>query len=65
MNWDQIQGKWKEIKGELRSEWGELTDDEVDQAAGDREKFEGLIQQKYGKTKEEARNEIDSWLARH
>ena len=65
MNWDQIQGKWKEIKGDLRSQWGDLTDDEVDQAAGDREKFEGLIQQKYGKTKEEVREEVDKFLARH
>ena len=65
MNWDQIQGKWKEMKGDLRSQWGDLTDDEVDQAAGDREKFEGLIQQKYGKTKEEVREEVDKFLARH
>ncbi|PTX54343.1 uncharacterized protein YjbJ (UPF0337 family) [Litoreibacter ponti] len=63
MNWDQIQGNWKEWKGKAQSKWGELTDDELDQAAGEREKIEGLIQQKYGKTKEEAKKEVDAFMA--
>lgn len=62
MNWDQIQGNWKEMKGKAISKWGELTDDELTEARGDREAVEGLIQQKYGKTKEEARREVDSWM---
>jgi len=61
MNWDQIQGKWKQLKGEIQSRWGELTDDELDKAAGSREKFEGLLQERYGLTKEQAREQIDSW----
>ncbi len=64
MNWDQIQGNWKQAKGEALQTWGKLTDDEVDQAAGSREKLEGLIQERYGKTKEEARAEVDRWLDR-
>lgn len=64
MNWDQVQGGWKQFKGKMRSQWGELTDDELDKASGDREQFEGLLQQKYGKTKEEARRDVDQWLAR-
>ncbi|WP_281856064.1 CsbD family protein [Litoreibacter halocynthiae] len=63
MNWDQIEGNWKEWKGKAQAKWGELTNDELDQAEGNREKIEGLIQQKYGKTKEEARKEVDSFLA--
>ncbi|TDL75097.1 CsbD family protein [Palleronia sediminis] len=63
MNWDQIKGNWKHFKGTARERWGRLTDDEVDQAAGEREKLEGLVQRKYGKTKEEARREVDGWIA--
>ena len=65
MNWDQVQGKWKQMKGEVMQTWGKLTEDEVDRAAGSREKLEGLIQEKYGSTKEEARDEVDKWMARH
>lgn len=64
MNWDQVEGKWKELKGSAQAKWGKLTDDEVDEAAGDREKLEGLIQEKYGKTKEEVREEVDAWMAK-
>lgn len=63
MNWDQVQGKWTELKGSAREKWGELTDDELDQAKGDREKLAGKIQQKYGKTKEEAKQEVDEWIS--
>lgn len=62
MNWDQIQGNWKEFKGKAQAKWGELTDDEIDEVEGNREALEGKIQAKYGKTKEEAKKEVDSWL---
>ena len=62
MNWDEVQGKWKEIKGNVRSKWGELSDDEVSEVNGDREALEGKIQQKYGRTKEEARREVDDFI---
>lgn len=62
MNWDQIQDKWKEAKGDVLSTWGELTNDEVDQIDGDREKLEGMIQSKYGKTKAEAHEAVNKWL---
>ncbi|MBE9639362.1 CsbD family protein [Salipiger mangrovisoli] len=61
MNWDQIEGNWKEFKGKVREQWGELTDDEVQQAKGDREQLAGLIQKKYGVAKEEAEKQVDSW----
>ena len=64
MNWDQVQGQWKQMKGKAQEQWGELTDDELDKDAGDRQQLEGLIQQKYGKSKEAARDEVDSWLSK-
>lgn len=62
MNWDQIQGKWKEIAGNVKAKWGELSDDEIAEVNGDREALEGKIQAKYGKTKEEAKKEVDDFL---
>ncbi len=64
MNWDQVKGKWTELKGKAREEWGELTDDELDKAQGNREQMVGLLQQKYGKAKEVAEKEVDDWSAR-
>lgn len=64
MNWDQIQGKWKQLKGSAQTEWGKLTDDELDQAEGEHEKLVGLIQEKYGKTKEQAEQEVKDWSSR-
>ncbi|WP_299815844.1 CsbD family protein [uncultured Roseibium sp.] len=65
MNWDQIEGNWREFKGKARVKWGELTDDELDKVEGRRTELAGLIQQKYGKTREEAEKEIDGWLNNH
>lgn len=63
MNWDQIEGNWKQLKGAAQAKWGDLTDDELDEAAGNREKLEGKIQEKYGKSKEEAKEEVDAFMA--
>ncbi|MCI2394031.1 CsbD family protein [Aliiroseovarius sediminis] len=62
MNWDEIQGQWKQFKGNVQQQWGELTNDELDQINGDREQLEGKLQEKYGKSKEEAREEVNKWL---
>ena len=61
MNWDQIEGKWKQFKGDVRTRWGKLTDDELDVINGKREKLAGAIQEKYGKTREQVDREIDQW----
>ncbi|TVP70332.1 MAG: CsbD family protein [Rhodobacteraceae bacterium] len=61
MNWDQIKGKWTQVKGSAKAKWGELTDDELDQAAGERDKLVGKIQEKYGIAKEEAEKQVDEW----
>jgi uncharacterized protein YjbJ (UPF0337 family) len=61
MNRDQIEGTWKQIKGAVKSQWGELTDDDLQQVDGNRDKLVGKIQERYGKTREEAEREVDSW----
>lgn len=58
MNWDQIQGNWRQFKGQLLQKWGNLTDDEVDNIKGHREYLVGKIQEKYGITKEEAERQV-------
>ncbi|WP_179380281.1 CsbD family protein [Jannaschia marina] len=63
MNWDQIEGNWKQFTGQAKQQWGELTDDDIAQANGDREVLEGKIQERYGDDKEEARRKVDEWIA--
>ncbi|WP_280538896.1 CsbD family protein [Chromohalobacter sp. 11-W] len=61
MNWDQIEGRWTEVKGKAKASWGEMTDDELDQVAGKRDQLIGKLQAKYGITKEEAEKRADDW----
>jgi uncharacterized protein YjbJ (UPF0337 family) len=61
MNWDQIEGKWTEMKGKARSNWGDLTDDELDQIGGKKDELVGKLQQKYGLEREEAERRADEW----
>ncbi|WP_185802767.1 CsbD family protein [Pontivivens nitratireducens] len=62
MNNDIFKGNWKQLKGNAKAKWGELTDDDLDQAEGNREVLEGKIQERYGKTKEEAKRDVDEWV---
>jgi uncharacterized protein YjbJ (UPF0337 family) len=64
MNRDVLEGKWKQLRGKVREEWGELTDDELDQIAGRRDQLVGKIQERYGYTRDEAEREVDSFLDR-
>jgi uncharacterized protein YjbJ (UPF0337 family) len=63
MNWDQIEGKWKQFAGSARERWGKLTDDDVKTAAGKKENLVGRIQERYGIAKEEAEKQADQWSA--
>jgi uncharacterized protein YjbJ (UPF0337 family) len=62
MNSDTLKGQWKQLKGKVQEEWGELTDDELDQIAGKRDQLVGKIQEKYGYTRQEAENQVDEFL---
>jgi len=64
MNWDQIEGKWKQMRGTAKVQWGKLTDDELDQVEGKRDQLVGKIQEKYGIAKEEAQRQVDDWSSR-
>lgn len=61
MNWITIEGLWKEKMGAAHEQWGKITHDELAEVAGKREKLEGLIQQKYGISQDEAGKQIDLW----
>jgi uncharacterized protein YjbJ (UPF0337 family) len=62
MNTDQLQGKWKQMKGSVKERWGKLTDDDVDVINGQHEQLVGKIQEKYGIAKEEAQRQVDEWM---
>ena len=65
MNWDRIEGNWKQFKGKVREQWGDLTDDDLDKVNGQREQLEGVIQQRYGQSKDDASRAVDDWLSRN
>lgn len=65
MNKDVFKGKWEQWKGQAKSTWGELTDDELLQVKGDTQRLAGLIQERYGRTKEQAQQEIDDFYDRY
>lgn len=61
MNWDQIEGSWKQLKGRAQAKWGDITGDDWDSVEGRREELVGLVQQRYGKARDEAEREVDEW----
>jgi uncharacterized protein YjbJ (UPF0337 family) len=64
MNWDRIEGNWKQFTGKVKEKWGKLTDDEIAQIDGNREQLEGKIQARYGYAKDQVRKDVDDWLNR-
>ena len=62
MNQDVFEGKWKQLKGKVQEQWGELTSDELDQIDGRRRQVVGLLQEKYGYARERAEREFDDFL---
>jgi uncharacterized protein YjbJ (UPF0337 family) len=65
MNEDIMKGKWKEIKGEIKEKWGKLTDDDITEIDGIKEKLSGKLQKIYGYSKEKAEQEYKEFMARH
>lgn len=64
MNWDRIEGNWKKFKGQVKEQWGKLTDDDLDLAAGKRDQLSGRIQERYGIARDEADRQITDWCDR-
>jgi uncharacterized protein YjbJ (UPF0337 family) len=63
MNEDVLTGKWNQLKGEIKKQWGKLTDDELDMIDGQRDKLLGKMQEKYGYARFDAERELDNFLA--
>lgn len=64
MNWDRIEGNWKQFTGKAKEKWGDLTDDDLTAINGRRDQLEGKIQERYGYTKDQVKKEVDDWLGR-
>ena len=62
MNWDQVEGKWKQVRGSAKQQWGKLTDNDLEQIAGMRDKLVGKLQERYGIAQEEAQKKADEWI---
>jgi uncharacterized protein YjbJ (UPF0337 family) len=65
MNWDQLEGKWQQMRGAVKAQWGKLTDDDLEFIAGRQEQLIGKIHERYGVAREEARKRADEWLRAH
>ena len=61
MNWQQVEGKWKEFKGQAKQRWGRLTDDDLDVIDGKREELVGRLQTHYAKSRDEVERDVDDW----
>ena len=61
MNWETVEGQWKQLKGKARQKWGKLTDHDWDVVGGKREELVGRIQERYGHSRDKAEREVDDW----
>lgn len=64
-NEDQFEGNWEQMKGALKEQWGDFTDDDLMTIRGQAQQFEGKVQERYGDRKEEVREWVDKWLEKH
>jgi uncharacterized protein YjbJ (UPF0337 family) len=64
MNWNEIEGRWQEFRGQVKSKWAKLTDDDLMNLEGKRDRLVGSIQTRYGIAKEQAERQIDEWISR-
>ena len=65
MNLDTIQGKWKQMMGDVKIQWGKLTDDDMTQIDGNKDKLIGMVQERYGKSKEAAQAEVNKFYEKY
>jgi len=64
MNWDRIEGNWKQFKGTVKQQWGKLSDDQLEVIGGKRDQLAGKIQETYGISKDETEKQLNEWLGR-
>lgn len=64
MNWNQIEGRWDQLAGQLKSQWGKLTDDDLKNIAGKRQQLVGKLQERYGVLKEDIERQVNEWLSK-
>jgi uncharacterized protein YjbJ (UPF0337 family) len=62
MNWDRIQGEWKQLTSQVKAQWAKLTDDDLKSAGAKKDALVGKIQERYGVLREEAENQVDEWM---
>lgn len=65
MNWNTVEGNWTQMRGEVKRQWGKLTNDELDEISGNFDKMVGKIQAQYGISREEAERQVNDWMAKH
>jgi uncharacterized protein YjbJ (UPF0337 family) len=61
MNWDRIEGNWKQLTGKIKAQWGKLTDDQIAEIHGRRDELVGKVQEAYGIGKDEADKQVKAW----
>ena len=64
MDWNRVEGNWKQLKGKVKEQWGKLTDDDLDVIAGKRDQMVGRMQERYGIAKDEAEKQLSDWETR-
>jgi uncharacterized protein YjbJ (UPF0337 family) len=64
MNWDQIEGQWRQLAGRMKSTWGKATDDDAKNVAGKGRQLLGKLQERYGELKGDAERQVDGWMAK-
>jgi uncharacterized protein YjbJ (UPF0337 family) len=65
MNQDILKGRWSQLKGELKTHWGKLTDNDITQIEGQRDKLVGKVRERYGLARDDAERQVDDWLSRN
>jgi len=63
MDWNRVEGSWKQVKGAVKANWGKLTDDDLDVINGRREQLEGKLQERYGYAADQIRKDVDTWYS--
>jgi uncharacterized protein YjbJ (UPF0337 family) len=64
MDWNRVEGNWKQVAGKVKEKWGKLTDDDLTTINGRRDQLEGKIQERYGLAKEQVKKDVDDWYGK-